>query len=655
MSLPQSDHPVGMGYRADIDGLRAIAVLAVVIFHAFPFALPGGFVGVDLFFVISGYLITGLIVRETDEGRFRLSHFYARRIRRIFPALALILSFCWVAGWVVLTASEYKQLARHVAGGAGFVSNWVYWQEAGYFDNAAETKPLLHLWSLGIEEQFYLVWPPVLLWWWRKSRSFAWPLFSLLVASLSWSLVEANRNLVADFYSPLTRFWELLLGGGLAYVLIRQPAIGLGVRRFLPWLGLLLIGIAITIISKEDRFPGGWAVLPTVGAVLVILGGGVADTWLNRRLLSSAPLVWVGLISYPLYLWHWPLLSFARIMGGETPSATTRMELICASVVLAWLTYRLLERPIRFGLHSRNAIVPLCGVMVLLLVAGVTVKKLDGAKFRHQSLLNGDINTLKLGADRGRLANQCGVAAEKTTLFQFCLQDDRQEPRYAVLGDSKAEALFYGLVRESQPDQRWLLMGSVNPRSAQADEKNRLAYETVTNNRRIQGVVLVNALRSTMPVDGETGFVQADISPAVTDRLVADYTMVIRSLEKGGKRVVLVIDHPTFPDPRSCISGGLTGNALLDRWLRRTENPRCTLHYTDHLAGTQPYRAFVQRVKGENPGLIVYDPTPLLCDPATNLCPMIRDRHFLYSYGDHLSDDANSLIARDLLPILSAF
>jgi peptidoglycan/LPS O-acetylase OafA/YrhL len=221
------------GYRPDIDGLRAVAVLAVLIFHAFPTLLPGGFVGVDIFFVISGYLITGIVLRDVALGRFSLAHFYAQRVRRIFPALLVVLVFCLGVGWVALTSGEYKQLGRYTAGGAAFLNNILFWRDAGYFDNEADTKPLLHLWSLAIEEQFYLVWPLLLMalaavcrWLYRAqsgdqqaqtmTRHAAILLALLCVASLGFSGWQIGYDATGNFYSPLSRAWELLLGAALA-------------------------------------------------------------------------------------------------------------------------------------------------------------------------------------------------------------------------------------------------------------------------------------------------------------------------------------------------------------------------------------------------------------------------------------------------------
>src|SRR5579859_3935441 len=256
-------------YRPDVDGLRAVAVISVVIFHAFPTLLSGGFVGVDVFFVISGYLITSIIVSDLDDGRFSFATFYTRRIRRLFPALLVVLAACLVAGWFLLLPDEYQQLGKHVAGGAAFIANFIFWKEANYFDTSANTKILLHLWSLGVEEQYYLIWPALVLAV-RKTR-FNLALISivLLVGSFAISVHSAATNPPAAFYSPLSRFWELLAGGLLAYFTQLRPVL----RKPLPLvlceamalLGALLLAVAIVKITPKTTFPGWWALLPVLG------------------------------------------------------------------------------------------------------------------------------------------------------------------------------------------------------------------------------------------------------------------------------------------------------------------------------------------------------------------------------------------------------
>src|SRR6185503_12942841 len=349
-------------YRPDVDGLRAVAVLAVLAFHGFPRVAPGGFVGVDVFFVISGFLISGIILDALKRGTFSFADFYARRIRRIFPALALVLVATVVLGWWTLIPADYRQLGAHVAAGAGFVSNVLLWRDAGYFDAAAESKPLLHLWSLGVEEQYYLVWP-LLLFVLRRHIHRVLPMVAAFaVASFALNVFLVQRNPTATFYLPQTRFWELMLGGMLAYVRVFGPTDGgrrarpllravraalarAPIRNALATAGALLVATALLVLDESSAFPGSWALLPTVGTTLLIAAG--PDAWLNRRVLAHRGFVYIGLISYPLYLWHWPLLTYVRLYIGAEPPVLVRCAALAASVLLAWLTYELLEKRIR--------------------------------------------------------------------------------------------------------------------------------------------------------------------------------------------------------------------------------------------------------------------------------------------------------------------
>jgi peptidoglycan/LPS O-acetylase OafA/YrhL len=639
-------------YRADIDGLRAIAVLFVIFFHAFPDALPGGFIGVDIFFVISGYLISKHIWEELASNSFSIRKFYARRVRRIFPALILVLLASLLFGWLVLAPGEYEQLGKHVAGGAGFVSNFILWGETGYFDNAADTKPLLHLWSLGIEEQFYIAWPLILGYLWRRPHHAWWALPMLLGASFAYSLYLVRHDPVADFYSPLTRFWELALGALIAHQAAQRYCASTASRQRLSVLGLGLILAGTFMLDSASPFPGVWALLPVLGASCLIHAG--PHSWLNRHFLSHRWLVWVGLISYPLYLWHWPLLSFARIMESATPGTLLRIALLLAGFLLAWLTYRLLERPIRTRPRSRGIIWALCLSMLLLLAAGEAIRKLDGVSTRKLSMLEGDPATLVLGADRASLQHECGLTDEQKPLFQYCLQKLDDSP-FMLMGDSKAEALFYGLARHAPEDGQWRMIGTVYPPASgtppddKQQLKNRIALDYVLQDPAIRIVAIATALRTIFPIDATTGFITSDAFPV--DRFEA-YDLAIGRMEQAGKHVVFVMDNPTFPDPKSCISGGVTSSPLLNEVLRRRSNPLCTLRYSDHLAGTAAYGRFVAELQARHPQMKVFDQNLLLCDVGDDLCAVTRDGKFLYSYGDHISDYANSMVAQELISSL---
>lgn len=337
-------------YRADVDGLRAVAVLAVIGFHAFPHSVPGGFVGVDVFFVISGFLITGIILEAVDKDRFTFTDFYIRRIRRIFPALSLVLIACLIAGWLMMLPNDYSQIGKHVFGGSTFISNLLLYFETDYFDSNAGYKPLLHLWSLGVEEQYYLFWP-VLLYFCRGHRSHAMRMIvGIGLASFALNIYLVKRAPEAAFYLPVTRFWELMLGSALAVMKRDQTATNAEslpqrYRTLISLAGAVAVAISVAVLDSTKAFPGWWA-LPVAGGTTAIIWAG-PSAWLNRHVLALRPMVLVGLISYPLYMWHWPLISFSwQVYGWQVPTSV-RIAMVLLSFVLAWLTYRFVEIPIR--------------------------------------------------------------------------------------------------------------------------------------------------------------------------------------------------------------------------------------------------------------------------------------------------------------------
>jgi len=359
-SPESSFHPK---YRPDIDGLRAIAVLAVVIFHAFPRYLPGGFIGVDIFFVISGYLITSIITSNLNAQTFSFLDFYSRRVRRIFPTLIVVLLFTYFCGWFLLSNAEYEQVGKHIAAGASFISNFILWAESGYFDNAAETKPLLHLWSLGIEEQFYLI-APLFFWCIHKFKKFPIIVAALALMSFGINIFLKDVSLTADFFSPFGRSWELLVGSLLS--LYRQEMLQKSKwSGLLPLFGLTLLVVGFCVINPEVAFPGWWALIPVLGTALIIFSD--SKSWINRRILSNSLLVWIGVISYPFYLWHWPIFTFWRLTHIQEIGYWTYLGLIFVSVIFSYVTYLLIEGPIR----RRASWIVTVLLLILMLLVGV--------------------------------------------------------------------------------------------------------------------------------------------------------------------------------------------------------------------------------------------------------------------------------------------
>jgi len=514
-----SHKQIHLAYRPDIDGLRAIAVLSVVAFHAFPDFIAGGFIGVDIFFVISGFLISSIIFSNLEQERFSIISFYDKRIRRIFPALALVMFASFVMGWFTLLQDEFEKLGEHLIAGTAFVSNFVLKRESGYFDSAAELKPMLHLWSLAIEEQFYIFWPLLLAVVWKYKLGFLRITALLGISSFALNVYLINVNPVSAFYLPFTRFWELMVGGVLAYQTLHQRA-RIGKKGdMLGLVGLLLLLSGFWLISRERSFPGFWALLPCLGAYALIAAG--PEGWVNKTLLSNRLAVWFGLISYPLYLWHWPIFSFARIIVGD-PSVTLRLVLVVVSVLLAYGTYRLVERPLRFGGgHIRPvALAASLSMVAMLGISAVLNDGYPGHGFRDSERtafsehFDNRAPELKY-LDRERIVEKnrekCNFydipsfrKGQATRVPVSKIDDDCIVPppsaKHIVFlwGDSHASQLYFGL-KKNMPDD-WAILqvtssGCTPDAAADADSpthwcmrSNWLALETI---RRYQPDIVV--------------------------------------------------------------------------------------------------------------------------------------------------------------------
>lgn len=637
-------HPA---YRADIDGLRALAVLAVVLYHAFPARLPGGFAGVDIFFVISGFLIGSILIAGIEQGSFRFSDFYARRVRRIFPALLLVLGASMLFGWFALFPDEYKMLGKHVLAGAGFVSNFFLWSEVGYFDTAAETKPLLHLWSLGIEEQFYIVWP-VLMWCaWRRGVSVLKLALVVLVLSFAVNLAGVHKFSSATFYSPASRVWEMLFGTVLAYLSVhriklfvgaRQPGHdGAGERTTLfdagsarardvaSVAGMLLLVAALALLRADRHFPGGWALLPVLGATLLIAAG--PQALCNRLLLSNRVAVWFGLISYPLYLWHWPLLSFARIVESGLPSARVRVCAVLAAVLLAWLTYRLVERPLRGASGGRIKVMVLSGAMLALVAVAAGIVAGKGWPQRASMAVNAlQQKDLVIVEDKANAA-ACKQRYGFDSLYEYCLLDQpARDPTVLLIGDSHAYHLVAGMTRyyRAQRENLWFLGTRVpflglpdgdDPYQKATPMMLKLALETPG----IKTVIVSTAVK----LHGENADGQS---------VMAAMRETVKQLLAAGREVILVYDLPMLDfDPRGCLRRpGVASSST---------NVECAMPRATFDKNIAAHKQAWDAVLKDFPQVQVFDTAAPLCDAArchamigTTL--MYRDQHHFSYRGD---------------------
>ena len=453
-----------IAYRPDIDGLRALAVVSIILFHAFPKYITGGFIGVDIFFVISGYLISSIIFCEIDKGTFEIRNFYSRRVRRIFPALLLVLFSCWILGWLTLTADEYKQLGKQITTGALFVSNFSLWHEAGYFDVAAETKPLLHLWSLSVEEQFYIVWPIFIYLLFKKNWNLLLATILICCASFLINLISGQDHPNLDFYWPITRFWELLSGSILAYfglhgnyfrqriqritkgVLINDISKFLNIFQFrqphtlisITGLGILIYGI--WHLNSGVTFPGGWALIPVIGTLLLIGSG--PKSWVNKYLLSNRLAIWIGLISFPLYLWHWPIIVFTRIYTDGEPSTISLIACISLTILCSVLTFLLVEKPIRFSTSKNVNVAALSMLMLMMSALGYVTYVNNGFESRFKGPIREFQKVPNYIYDSPVESQNC---ATFTNAKSLTICEEKTKPTIFLLGDSHANSLISGL------------------------------------------------------------------------------------------------------------------------------------------------------------------------------------------------------------------
>ncbi len=676
-------------YRRDIDGLRALAVLSVVAFHAFPHWLKGGFIGVDIFFVISGYLISTILFENIDSGAFSFWEFYGRRIKRIFPALLVVLVACYSFGWFVLLASEYKQLAKHIAAGSAFISNLTLWNESGYFDSAAERKPLLHLWSLGIEEQFYIVWP-LLLWLSRGlNRSYAVTMTAVMVISFALNVIYLNTDSVAAFYSPLSRFWELVCGGGVALIVLHEsrqmpPSSerALDVKENVASaVGIAMLLCGISLLDKYTPFPGYWALVPVLGTALVIYAG--SDAWCNRLLLGNPVMVWFGLISFPLYLWHWPLLSFTKIIEASNlaQAKNTRIFVVLLAILLAWLTYQLVERPFRLKSRGRSAVLGLLFTMIAVGAVGLITLTVNGLPERKVVAMNPRVAISEEdGGDGGFLSQPCPIAKPDRLLFEFCSEDRRGSVKYALIGDSKAGALYPGLVRTSTPAGRWLVIGgngphgppipilSTDPRFAGFQRLTRLSIVATANDPDIKTVVLTTSIRGLFGLSDQEKSVAKSVynyqylqdldatSKTTYQPAYLGFRQAIVELIRGGKHVVLVVDNPPLPDPLDC-AGRRTSIPFLNKALgldTRGTHQDCYLPVGRFRQQITVYLKLLHALQAEFPQFIdIFDPTGIYCSETTVICGPSLEDHLVYAYTDHISDYTAGLVGQRLNAFLN--
>ena len=469
-----------MKYRTEIDGLRALAVVPVILFHAGFDLFSGGFIGVDVFFVISGYLITTILIEDIENKRFSIVNFYERRARRILPALFFIMLVCIPFAWMWMLPNQMKDFSKSLFAVSLFASNILFWRESGYFAAAAEEKPLLHTWSLAVEEQYYVLFPIFLILAWRfgKNRVF-WMIVVMAAISLLLSEWGWRNKATANFYLAPTRAWELFAGSLAAFVVQKQ---GVQKNNLLALVGLSAIIFSIFFYDETTPFPSLYALVPVLGVVLLVL---YADKeTIAAKFLSTKGFVGIGLISYSAYLWHQPLFAFARIQFKSAPSDLIIILLIVSSLILAYFSWKFVEVPFRNKMKiTRKAVFSVSSVgIVTFLVIGLLGHKTDGfmnqmLKYKFTAAERLQVSLIFDAANydmyEKMAVKDCNIWVRDTKHLDARLVEDCFEKHgkaVVVFGDSHAMNLFNIMSRSNAyPFLIGVAQGGCRPENNRAD------------------------------------------------------------------------------------------------------------------------------------------------------------------------------------------
>lgn len=648
-NVPSENLQRDFRYRAEIDGLRALAVLPVVLFHA-KLGFSGGYIGVDVFFVISGFLISSLIWKDLEEGSFTFAGFWERRIRRLVPAIAVVVLTVMAVGWFVLLPMDLDSLGEASASQAALIANVHYWSDSGYFAAAADEKPLLHTWSLAVEEQFYLFMPFVL--WFlhrttrlRNRRSILAALGTICCASFAISCLQVNRHPDAAFYLLPSRAWELMLGAMVAFA--PRPYHGSrnhgrqnhSLQQSTPWLRELysLIGLALMVVpifwyDTTTRFPGIAAAFPCLGTAMFIWANTRASSTekasLLARLLSLRPLVFLGAISYSLYLWHWPLFAFANYLSIWPVGYQTRLILVIVSFGLAVLTWRYVETPFRAKrcCESRRAIY-IFGALTggVVFGAGILLLRNEGFPMRFSKSVR---EMAAASSDMSFVTDMAAQQIASGKLVRLGKTESKETPGLLVWGDSHAMAALPAV-------DRWLnelgRLGVAGVRSTTPPVVSlRSDANFLDEDGRAFNQAMLEHIRQTRPprvlliarwhwyADFSTSSV-----PDISDALVA----TVKQLNQMGVQCSLLLDIPnhSVDVPRALARSTVLGSDISKLLTRPSEDDR---HDGLGIATLGKLREL---------GCILVDPKPAFFDADSQQYRVVDDQTVLYRDGHHLS------------------
>lgn len=654
-------------YRPDIDGLRALAVVPVILFHA-QLTCPGGFIGVDVFFVISGYLITSIIERHLRLNRFSVIEFYHRRIRRIFPAMFVMIFASFITAFLFLTPAELKDFGKSLVAVSTFSANILFYRRSGYFDQSSEFSPLLHMWTLSVEEQFYILWP-LLLFAFSAAAVSKWKLPGILfiiLGSLLLSEYWVNNNSNAAFYLLPSRAWELALGAALAVL----PSLNISLResnvaaQAASLVGLFMIGAAITAYDLATHFPGYAALLPCTGAALIIAAGERRAS-VGSRILSWWPLIWAGRISYSLYLWHWPILVFGRLILNHELNFSERMCLVLITFFVAWLSWRFVESPFRDAQlvrgTNRTWVTGGLATAVLFVSIGTLLVLRDGFPTRSPDTVRWIAEMEKEAqsfqhspclARGGQLSNTEGCllgASSLASSYSVVLWGDSHAAHFApALNEIGQRQGFTArqITKAGCPPVPGVSFLPINEMNAECRTFNDTALKMVVADKRVRAVILASNWDTL--VDGHVRVTSDNSRPSFSDSrqlFILSLRKTLDALVDSGHPVILVGQVPLPKvNPISCIARA--------RLNKQEESSCATVPVRGRVETESRVAQALQTIVEGKPKIQIVFPYKRLCD--NQKCVLVINDRVLYMDDVHLSSDGARIASADLEMSLAA-
>lgn len=615
-----------MIYRREIDGLRAVAVVPVILFHAGMTVFSGGYVGVDVFFVISGYLITNILIGELEQGNFSIARFYERRARRILPALFFVVMCCIPFAWMWMLPSELKDFSQSLVAVTVFASNILFWREEGYFAPAAELKPLLHTWSLAVEEQYYLLFPVFLLLAWRFGRDRVfWAIVSMTLVSLLLSEWGWRNEPGANFYLAPTRAWELLIGSICAFW---PPGREQSKNDWWSLLGLAMIVLAIFYYDEATPFPSVYALVPVLGTALIIVFGGTG-TW-TAQLLGTQAFVGIGLISYSAYLWHQPLFAFARIRSLTEPAQSLMLTLAVLSLILAYFSWRFIEKPFRKGqasiLPTRRAVFALSGAVGAAIAVAGLVGHFGNGFDERLNLAQRKIYSTVIPSP---MREKCHFDPRDSLAKFIPCEYFGESADTAIYGNSHAVELAYGIAemlkKKSRSIAHFSISGCAPGFRTEVDQYCDDFYQ-----KNLRSIIQENEIKYVILA------YRAENSGQVGAKSIVELANYLSSRDK---KVLLVLQAPTLPRNISFY--------LKQSFLSHKAN----IISRDRSEWRNINRALYDALSGLNPKIKVIDSSDYFCD--TQKCYAIKDNNALYFDDNHMSIPGARIISEDIVSHLN--